>query len=183
MRTSNRRRGAVRVGRANGSPDPAPLQASARRTAVRTPRVGGREPSDRLRNVRGNVHGIRLLDVHLVHTVEAADVGVRRRITRWATHRACAAAGPAEIGWITLDDGKPLPTPFDNLCGAFDRLHRDPQVPHSTVVIPAAAPHEISCRAVALPAITAAGEPTLPAPWTPCTQEMQFRRGRPGVPG
>ncbi|GAA4965738.1 hypothetical protein GCM10023205_32660 [Yinghuangia aomiensis] len=125
---------------------------------------GGREPSDRLRNVRGNVHGLRLLDVHLAHALDAADPAVRRRIARWAVRRAFEAAGLAQISWIApaldaLDAGDRLPEPFDDLRRAFDRVLGDPGVPRSTVVISALAPREISRQAVALPALTAAAEP------------------------
>lgn len=125
---------------------------------------GGREPSDRLRTIRGNVHGLRLLDVHLVHALDAADPGLQRRIARWAARRAFEAAGLAEVEWIApaldaLDAGEPLPEPFDGPGRAFDRALSDPRVPRSTVVIPAVPGQEISRQAVALPAITAAAEP------------------------
>ncbi|MGA4541343.1 hypothetical protein ACPA54_15280 [Uniformispora flossi] len=125
---------------------------------------GGREPSDRLRNIRGNVHGLRVLDVHLVHALDAAGPAVQRRIARWAARRAFEAAGLAQVDWIApaldaLDAGEPLPEPFGDGRRAFDRVYGDPGVPRTTVVIPALAPREISRQAVALPALTGAAEP------------------------
>lgn len=125
---------------------------------------GGREPSDRLRNIRGNVHGLRLLDVHLVHALDAAEPAVQRRIARWAARRAFETAGLAQVDWIApaldaLDVGEPLPEPFDGPGRAFERALNDPRIPRSTVVIPAVPGQEISRQAVALPAIAAAAEP------------------------
>lgn len=125
---------------------------------------GGREPSDRLRGIRGNVHGLRLLDVHLVHALDEAAPAVQRRIARWAARRAFEAAGLAQVDWIApaldaLDAGEPLPEPFDDGRRAFDRVYGDPGVPRTTVVIPDLAPREISRQAVALPALAGAAEP------------------------
>lgn len=125
---------------------------------------GGREPSDRLRAVRGNVHGLRLLDVHLVHALDAADAAVQRRIARWAARRACEAAGLAQVDWVApaldaLDAGEPLPEPLDDLRHAVDRALNDPRVPRSTVVLSFANGQEISRQAVALPTLAAAVEP------------------------
>ena len=79
-------------------------------------RWGGREPTDRLRQL-GNQHVVRelaRLDADLVHAMSGADAGTQRRIARWAAERAFAAAGIPYLDWLTpawraVDAGGPLP--------------------------------------------------------------------------
>ncbi|MFI6587762.1 hypothetical protein [Embleya sp. NPDC050493] len=124
----------------------------------------GRLPTERLRRVGGNVHGMRMLDVHLVHAIARVDDAAQREIARWAAHRAYAAAGLAEVDWIApalaaLDAGAPLPPPFDDPGEAWRRLVEDPNVPRTTITLPDDTTHNALRQAFALPALFGAAEP------------------------
>jgi hypothetical protein len=104
---------------------------------------GGRLPSDRLREVRGRLRGLQGypdgllgLDVALVHAIDAAGPEVQRALTRWAAHRACAAAGLGEIDWVTrglaeLDRGEPYSPPLDDSRRLRDAVLCDARVRQS----------------------------------------------------
>jgi hypothetical protein len=104
---------------------------------------GGRLPSDRLREVRGRLRGFQGypngllgLDAALVHAIDAAGPEVQRALTRWAAHRACAAAGLGEIDWVTrglaeLDRGEPYSPPLDDSRRLRDAVFCDARVPQS----------------------------------------------------
>ncbi|HEX6682998.1 MAG TPA: hypothetical protein VF062_09400 [Candidatus Limnocylindrales bacterium] len=82
-------------------------------------RWGGRPPSERLRQVVGNVFGIANLDRDLVDGVAEADPRTQRRIARWAARHAFTHAGIADRDWLApvweaLDRDEPLPAPFDD---------------------------------------------------------------------
>ncbi|WP_439678581.1 hypothetical protein [Embleya sp. MST-111070] len=124
----------------------------------------GRLPTERLRRVGGNVHGMRMLDVHLVHAIARIDDGTQRAIARWAAHRAYALAGLADIDWIApalaaLDAGAPLPAPFDDPTEPWRRLLEDPNVPHTTITLPDGTTHNALQQAFAFPALLGAAEP------------------------
>ncbi|WP_406300979.1 hypothetical protein OG948_59935 (plasmid) [Embleya sp. NBC_00888] len=124
----------------------------------------GRLPTERLRRVGGNVHGMRMLDVHLVHAIARVDDATQRLIARWAAHRACAAAGLADVDWIAsalaaLDAGAPLPAPFDDPGEVWRRLLEDPNVPRTTITLPDGTTHNALRQAFALPALLGAAEP------------------------
>ncbi|WP_331769120.1 hypothetical protein OG948_35480 (plasmid) [Embleya sp. NBC_00888] len=104
----------------------------------------GRLPTERLRRVGGNVHGMRMLDVHLVHAIARVDDGTRREIARWAAHRAYALAGLADVDWIAP---------------ALRRLLEDPNVPRTTITLPEGTTHNALQQAFALPALLGAAEP------------------------
>ncbi|MFE3073093.1 hypothetical protein [Streptomyces sp. NPDC059247] len=82
---------------------------------------GGRLPSERLRGVRGsNVLGLIEFDTDLVHTLDAASAEVQRAVALLATRRACEVAGLSDMPWVVpalaaLTEGRPLPSPFDDL--------------------------------------------------------------------
>ncbi|WP_433537868.1 hypothetical protein ACQPZK_09180 [Micromonospora sp. CA-249363] len=137
-------------------------------------RWGGRLPSEQLRRVRGNIHGMLLLDRDLVDGVAAADVATQRKIAVWAARQACALAGIADVDWMTpawtaLERGGPLPDEFTDLTALRTRIQGGPTV---TVVVASlrrrgAAPTDllraaldgpVDPVAMALPALVAAGE-------------------------
>ncbi|MFF7250321.1 hypothetical protein ACFZBU_41370 [Embleya sp. NPDC008237] len=123
-----------------------------------------RLPTERLRRVGGNVHGMRMLDVHLVHAIARVDDGTQREIARWAAHRAHALAGLDGVDWIApalaaLDMGAPLPAPFDEPDVAWRRLLEDPNVPCTTITLPDGTTHNALQQACALPALLGAAEP------------------------
>ncbi|WP_331769547.1 hypothetical protein OG948_37985 (plasmid) [Embleya sp. NBC_00888] len=124
----------------------------------------GRLPTERLRRVGGNVHGMRMLDVHLVHAIARVDDGTQREIARWAAHRAYALAGLADVDWIApalaaLHAGLPLPAPFDDSGELWRRLLEDPNVPRTTITLPNGTTHNALQQAFALPALLGAAEP------------------------
>ncbi|WP_440554906.1 hypothetical protein ACSP97_28445 [Streptomyces sp. SCPE 10] len=95
---------------------------------------GGRLPSERLRAVGGNVRGLLEFDSDLVHALDAADPDVQRTTAVLAAHRACEAAGLAEVPWVAraltaLSLGRPLPPPFDDPARMRETLRSDPRVP------------------------------------------------------
>ncbi|MGY1501014.1 hypothetical protein ACW4TU_31285 [Streptomyces sp. QTS52] len=100
---------------------------------------GGRLPSEALRGVGGNVHGLLGFDSDLVHTLDAAGPEVQRAVASLAARRACEAAGLAEVPWVTqaltaLVRKRPLPPPFDDTDRMWETLRSDPQVPNRSVV-------------------------------------------------
>ncbi|MCX5065357.1 hypothetical protein OOJ91_05625 [Micromonospora lupini] len=137
-------------------------------------RWGGRLPTERLRQVRGNVHGIVLLDRDLVDGVAAAEAAVQRQIAIWAARRALTLAGIADLDWMTpawtaLDRGLPLPAEFADPRALWTRVLGEPPVTFSLVSLRPAghgpadplgavldAP--VNPIAMALPAVVAAGE-------------------------
>lgn len=90
-------------------------------------RWGGRPPGERLRQVRGNVQGIALLDRDLVDGVAEADDVIQRRIAVWAARQAFALAGIADLGWMApawaaLEHGDPLPAEFTDPMALLARI-------------------------------------------------------------
>ncbi|MGP3977140.1 hypothetical protein ACTWQF_24625 [Streptomyces sp. 8N114] len=138
-------------------------EARERRERFEKKEWGGRLPSDRLRNVGGNVAGMRDLDVALVHAIDEAGPDVQRAIARWAAHRSCQVAGLSGVDWIArglaeLDGGVPFSPPLDDTERKWDLLFSDPQVPDTTVTLPDGTPNA-SQQAMALPALTDAANP------------------------
>ncbi|MFF1629432.1 hypothetical protein [Streptomyces sp. NPDC058272] len=124
---------------------------------------GGCLPSDRLRNVGGNVAGMVDLDVALVHAIDEAGPDIQRAMARWAAHRSCDVAGLSGVDWIgrglaELDRGVPFSPPLDEEARTWNLLFRDPQVPDTIVTLPDGTPHA-SQQAMALPALTGAAHP------------------------
>jgi hypothetical protein len=116
---------------------------------------GGQLPSQALRAVGGNVHGLLRFDPALVHALDAAGPDVQRTVALLAARRACEAAGLAGLDWIAaaltaLAEGRPLPPPFDESAVMWQTLARDPRVPQRTVGQPIA-PRRTSFRPPALP--------------------------------
>ncbi|MFF0467271.1 hypothetical protein ACFYPX_07460 [Micromonospora zamorensis] len=137
-------------------------------------RWGGRPPSERLRRVRGNIHGIALLDRALVDGVAEADAVVQRQIAIWAARQAFTVAGIADLDWMmpawtALDRGVPLPAEFADMSALRTRILGEPAVTFTvTALRPAGRSLTDPLRAVldapvdpvamALPALLAAGE-------------------------
>ncbi|MEU4335917.1 hypothetical protein AB0F59_14905 [Micromonospora lupini] len=137
-------------------------------------RWGGRLPTERLRQVRGNVHGIVLLDRDLVDGVAAADAAIQRQIAIWAARQAFTVAGIADLDWMTpawtaLDRGVPLPAEFADPRALWTRILGEPPVTFSIVSLHpagfgpadplgAALDAPVNPVAMALPALVAAGE-------------------------
>ncbi|MFD9908713.1 hypothetical protein [Streptomyces sp. NPDC059063] len=99
---------------------------------------GGQLPSQALRDVAGNVHGVRDFDTALVHAIDAADVATQRAVALLAARRACEAAGLVGIDWVdgglaAVAEGRPLPPPLDDPERLWQVLDSDPRVPDRTV--------------------------------------------------
>ncbi|MFJ9419368.1 hypothetical protein ACIRPT_35195 [Streptomyces sp. NPDC101227] len=140
-------------------------EARELRERVERKEWGGRLPSDRLRNIAGNVAGMVELDAALVHAIDEAGPGVQRAMARWAAHRSCDVAELSGVDWIArglaeLDRGLPFSPPLDDTERTWDLLFSDPQVPDTAVTLPDGTPNA-SQQAMALPALTdaAASDP------------------------
>ena len=125
---------------------------------------GGREPSDRLLRVTGNVSGMLELDAELVHVVDAVGEGCQRRIARWAARRACAHAGLDGLEWIAaalerLERGEPLPPLFGDVERAWESLYGDERAPVSEVDSILGSALRMHQQSMAFPSIWAAGRP------------------------
>ncbi|MGW1054769.1 hypothetical protein ACWDBD_39215 [Streptomyces sp. NPDC001118] len=99
---------------------------------------GGRSPSQALREVDGNVHGLLRFDAALVHAIDAVGPATQRAVALLAARRACEAAGLAELDWIAagltaVTEGRPLPPPLDDEDHVWQALDADPRVPDRTV--------------------------------------------------
>ncbi|MER5773743.1 hypothetical protein ABT144_05485 [Streptomyces sp. NPDC002039] len=100
---------------------------------------GGRLPSEGLRGVGGNVHGLLRFDSDLVHALDTAGSEVQRAVALLAARRACEAAGLMGLPWVTraltaLTEKRPLPPPFDDPDRMWETLRSDPQVPSRSVL-------------------------------------------------
>lgn len=109
-----------------------------RRLAYERWEWGGQLPSQALRNVGGNVHGLLDFDPALVHAIDAAGPEVQRVVALLAARRACEAAGLTGLDWIAaallaLTEGRPLPPPLDDPDRLWQALESDPRVPDRTV--------------------------------------------------
>ncbi|MEU7751191.1 hypothetical protein [Micromonospora sp. NPDC049171] len=138
-------------------------------------RWGGRLPSERLRRVHGNIHAIVRFDRDLVDRVAEADAVSQRQIAVWAARQAFTVAGVADLDWMrpawtALDRGEPLPAEFADPMALWARIRGEPAVTFATVSLRSAgwAPADplgalldapVNPVAMAVPALTAAGEP------------------------
>ncbi|MBD0676813.1 hypothetical protein, partial [Streptomyces sp. CBMA156] len=99
---------------------------------------GGRRPSEALRRVAGHVRGLLDFDALLLHALDDAGPRAQRAVARFAARRACTAAGLDGLDWVAagltaLDEGRPLPPPFDDPARLWQTLATDPRVPGRTV--------------------------------------------------
>lgn len=127
---------------------------------------GGIPPTERLRNVGGNVLGLATLDRSIVDAIAGTAPDVQRAIARWAVHRAYDEAGLSAREWVrpaleALDRGDDLPTPFDDQTRVWESLFGRTVVVniHAVVASEDHTPREIMPEAAALPAIFGAIEP------------------------
>ncbi|MET8851575.1 hypothetical protein [Amycolatopsis sp. NPDC004625] len=109
----------------------------------------------------GSLRQFAKLDRELVDAALAAGPAVRRALARRVAHLAFARAGLDGVGWIAaglraLDEGGPLPPPFDDRTAAWDRLLSDPAVPHTLVRTPDGRHDNALQQAMAFPAIFSA---------------------------
>jgi hypothetical protein len=86
-----------------------------------------RPPSDRLRQLRGNVLPVAQHHRDLLDVFDGWDPAVQRAAARWLARRAFEVAGMDEIGWVrpaltAMDRGEPLPEPFTSLEAVFPLL-------------------------------------------------------------
>ncbi|WP_405432163.1 hypothetical protein [Micromonospora sp. NBC_00617] len=109
-------------------------------------RWGGRLPSERLRQVRGNIQGLVLLDRDLVDGVAAADAATQRQIAIWAARRAFTVAGLADLDWMApawaaLDRAGRCPpsSPTPQRCGRGSWASHPSRTPSSRCVRPVTA--------------------------------------------
>ncbi|MFI6155158.1 hypothetical protein ACIBCA_21010 [Kitasatospora sp. NPDC051170] len=99
---------------------------------------GGTVPSEALRRVGGNIHGLLAFDAPLVHALDAAGPQVQREVALLAARRACTTAGLTDLDWVAaaltaLTDGGPLPPPLDDPTRMWEALSSDPRAPRRTV--------------------------------------------------
>jgi hypothetical protein len=124
-------------------------------------RWGGRQPTERLRNVGGNARGLAWLDRDLVDAIADADPALQRTIAGWAARRAYTLAGIATLGWVApalaaAELGQALPPPFDDRARVWQLLHSDRRVPRTTVAPLRGGPGSKSQQHMAVPALFAA---------------------------
>ncbi|MGP3968608.1 hypothetical protein [Streptomyces sp. 6N223] len=142
-------------------------QGPSRDTAGRARRAApwpGHPDRDRLREVMGAVPGMAELDAELCWAMAEAAPAAQRAVARWTARRACARAGIAGIDWVApalaaLDEGLPLPSPFDDTERTWRLLWADERVPHTTVTHCNGLLENVSQQAAALPALWGAAEP------------------------
>ena len=141
---------------------------------------GGQLPSESLRAVVGNVHGLVEFDAELVHALDAAGPEVQRAVAVFAARRACVAAELADLDWVAaalsaLAEGSPLPPPFDDREHLWQVVMSDPRIPDRTVAraVPPESPlpqrRDVMLRAPApeQESATAASPPMSPIPAEP----------------
>jgi hypothetical protein len=119
---------------------------------------GGTLPSDPIRATGGNARAMAKLDVGLADAIAAASPDTQRAIARWAARRAYEVAGIADLEWVapalrSLDQGRELPSPFDNRQQVWPKLSADPRVPRRTVVSLDGRIPNMRQQAMAIPAL------------------------------
>ncbi|QKV79625.1 hypothetical protein [Amycolatopsis sp. Hca4] len=109
----------------------------------------------------GSLRQFAKADRELVAAAIAAGPEVRRALARRVAHLAFGRARLDGVGWIAaglraLDEGAPLPSPFDDWTAAWDRLLSDPEVPRTLVRTPDGRHDNALQQAMAFPALFAA---------------------------
>jgi hypothetical protein len=132
--------------------------------AARLAALRKRRHRERLREVMRAVPGLTELDAELCWAIAEAGPDAQRAVARWTARRACARAGIAGIDWVApalaaLDQGRPLPSPFDDTERVWRLLWADERVPHTTVTHCNGLLENVSQQAAALPALWGAAEP------------------------
>ncbi|HJP80529.1 MAG TPA: hypothetical protein VJ914_40030 [Pseudonocardiaceae bacterium] len=124
---------------------------------------GGRPPSDGVLRINGGKLVARL-DRDLVAGIENLDEMAQRAVGTWVARRVCAEAGLSELDWVAaalaaLDQGAPLPAPFDDHRAAFDLLRSDSRVPRTAVRSYDGRHDRVSQQHMALASVWAAAKP------------------------
>ncbi|MEU7042818.1 hypothetical protein AB0A77_17370 [Streptomyces varsoviensis] len=109
-------------------------EAERKRSEAEKAAWGGRLPSEALRQVGGNVQGLMRFDAGLVHAIDGAGADRQRVVARLAARRAYDVTGLAELDWVVpalaaLDEGRPLPAPFDDRERVWELVDSDERVP------------------------------------------------------
>ncbi|TCO59213.1 hypothetical protein EV192_10453 [Actinocrispum wychmicini] len=121
---------------------------------------GGRLPSERLRQLRGEALTIVALDRDLAEAIAATDPAAHKEIAYWVIRRVLAEAQLTGVGWIAdalsaVERGEPLP--FGDREG-WDHLLSDPDVPRTLVTTLDRRYDNALQQAMAFPALLAASE-------------------------
>lgn len=119
-------------------------------------RWGGRLPSEGLLNLESNSFILVQLDRDLIDEIETATPEKQRFLANWAARRAYSAAGIdnwAADALDALDEGRPLPAPFDDRYRLFELLYQDPDAPHTLVSRPEGGPRNVVQQSMAIPAL------------------------------
>ncbi|WIX97890.1 hypothetical protein QRX60_27830 [Amycolatopsis mongoliensis] len=125
---------------------------------------GGTLPDERILALRpGFLREFAKRERGLAGDAVAASSEARRALARWVAQRTFERAGLDGVGWIAdglraLEEGRPLPPPFDDWNAAWDRLLSDPEVPHTLVRTPDGRHDNALQQAMAFPAIFGAAE-------------------------
>ncbi|MBB1159887.1 MULTISPECIES: hypothetical protein [Amycolatopsis] len=149
---------------------------------------GGSLPVERLRQLGGHALSVAKLDRPLVDALAETDPEVQRQVARWTVRRAYAEAHLTEVDWIApalaaMEQGGPLPPPFDDDRRAWNLLLTDERVPRTTATSPDGRSDNCLQQAMAFPAMFSAREPdplaaAFEALWS---ASVAFGYGRHGV--
>jgi len=125
---------------------------------------GGRVPDGPLLQMDGNARALAKLDRPLADALAETDADTQRAVARWAARRVYVEARLADVEWIApalaaLDQGEPLPAPFDDWRRVSDLVLSDHRVPHTVVTSLDGSSDNYHQQSMALPAVFAAGAP------------------------
>ncbi|GIF75610.1 hypothetical protein [Asanoa siamensis] len=129
---------------------------------------GGRPPSPRLRELRGNARNMARTHRDLLDELADLPAATQREVAHWLACQAFTLAGMtgdplAAAALDALESGAPLPPPFADERSAFAYLHPDPSRLTGTVVFLSVdeaphRPHPIHRPSFAVPALFGATE-------------------------
>ncbi|MEU8633780.1 hypothetical protein AB0C38_16530 [Amycolatopsis sp. NPDC048633] len=125
---------------------------------------GGTLPNERILALRpGFLREFAKRERGLAGDVVVASPEAQRALARWVARRTFERAGLDRVGWIAdglraLEEGRPLPPPFDDGKAAWDRLLSDPEVPRTLVRTPDGRHDNALQQAMAFPAVFGAAQ-------------------------
>jgi hypothetical protein len=95
---------------------------------------GGTLPSPILKAVRGPARDLALAEQQLTRALVAVDPERQRAIAGWMARRSYQEIGIADLDWVApaldaVEAGGILPSPFDSVNAAWERLQSEPRVP------------------------------------------------------
>jgi hypothetical protein len=116
---------------------------------------GGRLPDERIRRLKGFAGNAALLDLPLAEALAQAGPEIQQAAAKWLVRRTFLEAGLADVAWIApalaaMDRGEPLPPPFDDWPGVWDRVFSDESVPKKVAVMADGRPDDRRIPAAAL---------------------------------